>query len=597
MTVLTLALFAACGEIVALDPPDTSPGTTDPGATPADPPTGGTSGDEPFVDPCAVTFTATPQGGDVTGLSVAGDFNDWDPGAHPMTRQSDGTWSVAVPRDEIPAGTYGYKLVEHYGDHQAWSCDPEAGLIQCDEGYRAPSDTTWTHSCGLGEESCNSLIRVPDLDVPRLTLRTLAIDRDRGTLQAQADFAPGCSGDTAGEATALLDGVDQGGAWLGDRFELSLSGLAEGRHTVRLAVSDTTGRAAEEIYVPFWVEPEGTLAGGLMYYAFLDRFVDGDAERNTSEGATCPEAGYAGGDLQGLRDALPYLDDMGVTVLWISNPQDNAEGAYDGDCGTYSAYHGYWPDQPYAVEEHFGSADTLKALVADAHARGMRVVMDWVANHVHENHPYFSEHPDWFRQERTPCSEPDGLGGIDYSNFDEYPETCWFAGYLPDYDFYEPAPLDTVVEEAIWWVREFDLDGFRVDGAKHVPHSLVWNLTTRLDQEVEHTYAGGDEDFYTVGETFSTSTDWIAAYVNEHELDAQFDFPHYFALREALVTDTIGLHDLAANLDHSKAVYGDALMSTDKTLERLLDAIYEMARRKRRANAQRPGWTWPGPGC
>lgn len=525
----------------------------------------GGSGEDYFSDPCGVTFTHRPYG-DPASVSVAGDFNGWDADAHPMSDNGDGSWSVTVPGDEIAAGPTAYKFVED----DAWTCDPSAGLIQCDAGYRDPGDTSWTHECGLDNGSCNSMLVVPDLDQPRLVLTSLDLDAAAGELSVEASFRAGCAGDAAGEGAgdirATLDGEDiTDEAWTGSGFALSRSDLSRGRHTLRLEVTDAAGRSAEPLHVPVWVEEEDGWATGLMYYAFVDRLADGDAGLNTSEGASYELASYMGGDFQGVIDSLDYLEDMGVTVIWISNPQDNAEGAFDGDCGSYSGYHGYWPDAAYETEEHFGSAETLKALVEAAHDREMRVVMDWVANHVHEDHPYVAEHPDWFG-EHIPCKTVDEWGNADYSGFDEYPETCWFAGYLPDYDFYQPEPLAAVVEEAIWWAREFDLDGFRVDGAKHVPHSLIWNLTTRLDQELEHGHAlaeGSDRiEFYTVGETFTTSHDWIGAYVNEDELDAQFDFPLFFTLRAAFVDQSASLPDLQGALEHSGSLYGDAVMST-----------------------------------
>ncbi len=516
----------------------------------------GGSGEDYFADPCGVTFTHWPYG-DPSGVSVAGDFNDWDDSAHPMTQNDDGSWSVTVPGDEIPPGAYAYKFTED----SAWTCDPNAGLIQCDEGYRDPNDTTWTHECGLDNGSCNSMIVVPDLDTPRLVVDSVDFDPGAGSLSLEASFAAGCAGDDADEVVATLDGESISGAWTGEGFEVAVEGLEQGRHTVRLELSDASGRTAEHVHLPLWVEEQDGWATGLMYYAFVDRLADGDAGLNASEGASYELASYMGGDFQGVMDSLPYLDDMGVTVIWISNPQDNAEGAFDGDCGSYSGYHGYWPDSAHETEEHFGSADTLKALVDEAHARDMRVVMDWVANHVHEDHPYVSDHPEWFG-EHVPCKTVDDDGNADYSGFDLYPETCWFAGYLPDYDYYQPEPLAAVVDEAIWWVQEFDLDGFRVDGAKHVPHSLMWNLTTRIDQEIEHGYAGGGTEFYTVGETFTTSHDWIKAYVNDNELDAQFDFPLYFTLRSTFIDGSATLPDLQGALEYNTAFYGDAVMST-----------------------------------
>jgi neopullulanase len=511
---------------------------------------------DPFVDPCGVTFVYEPQG-NPTDVAVAGDFNDWATDTHPLEEQQDGTWALYLDKDELPPGLYPYKFVELDGAYEAWTCDPQAGLIHCEEGYKAPDDTSWTQDCTLNGDSCNSLLVVRDHDLPRLVVQELSIDAAAGDVVLDLSFRQGCAGDGPGDYTVELDGdeIDSGDS--APELIVTRDGLAPGRHTLRVTMADNAGRVADEVFVPFWVEERDGWERGVMYYAFIDRFVNGDTSIDTSEGASYELAGYMGGDFQGLIDALAYLDDLGVNIIWISNPQDNAEGPWGGDCGTYSGYHGYWPDDPFAVEEHYGGDAALHALVAEAHGRGMRVVMDWVGNHVHEDHPYYVQHAaDWFN-EPILCKI-----GDDYSNFDLIPETCWFAEYLPDIRYYEAAVLDQMVEDAIWWVRTYDLDGFRVDGAKHVPHSVLWNLGTRLNQEVEHRYAGGDQDFYTVGETFTFDRALITAYVNDNELDAQFDFPLYGTLRATFVDDTATFGDLEASMQASRDAYGDALMST-----------------------------------
>jgi glycosidase len=151
--------------------------------------------------------------------------------------------------------------------------------------------------------------------------------------------------------------------------------------------------------------------------------------------------------------------------------------------------------------------------------------------------------------------------GDDYSNFDLIPETCWFAEYLPDIRYYNVEPLDQMVEDALWWIKTFELDGFRVDGAKHVPMSVPFNLAGRLDEEIEHLSVGGDEDFYTVGETFTTNYDLINQYVGPSLLDAQFDFPLYYSVRSAFIDRSCSLPDLFASRAASDAAYGGAVMS------------------------------------
>ena len=183
-----------------------------------------------------------------------------------------------------------------------------------------------------------------------------------------------------------------------------------------------------------------------------------------------------------------------------------------------------------------------------AHGYGMRVLMDWVGNHVHEDHPWYAEHADDWFNEQVLCKV-----GDDYSNFDLLPETCWFAEYLPDIRFYALDPLHAVVEDAITWAQTYELDGFRVDGAKHMPHSVQWNLSSRIDETLEHSVAGGVFDFYTIGETYTSSRDWILAYQGASQLDAQFDFPLFFSLIAALADESATLADLAASVSASSA--------------------------------------------
>ena len=274
---------------------------------------------------------------------------------------------------------------------------------------------------------------------------------------------------------------------------------------------------AESVYVPFWLD-DVRWDQGVLYFVFVDRFADGDTSLDTSEGA---DVDYAGGDWAGVLDRLDWLEELGVTTIWLTAPQDNAEGAWDGDCGaTYSGYHGYWPDGT-GLEEHFGDEDALRALIEGAHARNMRVMVDWVANHVHEDHPWYTDHPDWFNDAYI-CEEDEDGDGVD--NWTQRTETCWFASYLPDIDYTQPEPLAEQVEAAIAFAEDYEIDGYRVDAVKHVPHSVPYDLQARIRSEIEHTDAGGDEDFRTIGETFDGYST-IAEYVNERELDAQFDFP------------------------------------------------------------------------
>lgn len=491
------------------------------------------------------------------GVAVAGDFNDWSTDAHPLTENADGTWSVLL---DLPEGNYGYKLVEQtggaFGSDEQWFCDPSADRFQCDAGYKEPWETDWDPICAPGVESCNSLLVVRPCGPPELVVSKLEIDRDANAVSATVEVGLG-GGGAIEAATATHNGQPIENAWDGQRFELNLTDLADGRHTLRFTVTDASGNTSDEAYVPFWTD-DREWESGVMYFAFVDRMKNARTDLDTSEGATANIGGYEGGDLQGLTEMLPYLDELGVTVLWLSNAQDNTEGAWSGDCDqTYAGYHAYWPDDPFGVEEHFGSDQDLHTLVDEAHARGIRVIMDWVANHVHETHPYYAEHPEWFNDYAHCKDYVDGQ-----INFDRIPETCWFAPYLPDIDYGHPDALVTMVDDAIWWAKTYELDGFRADAVKHMSHAVNWNLATEIHRQIEHTEAGGDENFYTVGETFDSNYALINAYVGPNKLDGQFDFPLYFSMRSTFISGGGPMADVVGAMDTSLDQYNGALMST-----------------------------------
>ena len=490
-----------------------------------------TVSDRQRSDACQVRVVTTSAS---SAVSVAGTWNDWSETANPLAKQSDGTWSTYL---ELTPGAYPYKFV----DGGAWRCDADAAQVQCD------AEQVWDTTCTAGGSSCNSLLIVPDCRSAQISVTKVEIDRDIASLEVTGAADREVTG-----AWATLDGEAVEG-WEGRNFTFAQSSLSRGRHTLRFGAD-----GADPAYVPFWLD-DRDWSTGLLYFAFVDRFADGDAGLNTSESA---DVDYAGGDWAGLRGKLDYLDGLGVTVLWITAPVDNAESAWPGQCSTtYSAYHGYWPDSD-GLESHFGDDPELRALITAAHARNMRVIVDWVGNHVHEEHDWYATRPEWFN-DRHICEQDDDGDG--QTNWDQRPETCWFAIYLPDIDYAQTEPLVKSIDAAVEFAKDYELDGLRIDAVKHMPHSVMVDVQARVLAEIEHSEAGGTEAFYTVGETFD-GYDRIAAYLGPQELDAQFDFPLYYSVLGAFARDEIGLSDgtgsLADSLATSEARYGGAVMST-----------------------------------
>ena len=195
--------------------------------------------------------------------------------------------------------------------------------------------------------------------------------------------------------------------------------------------------------------------------------------------------------------------------------------------------------------------DRLVDFISAAHQRGQRVILDLVLNHVHEQHPWVRAHPEWFNQSCV-C----GYGDCDW---DTYALECWFTEYLPDLNYREHALVNQAVEDVLWWMKTYDIDGFRVDAAKHMDTVILNHLRLRLEEAVmQH----GGAEVYLVGETYTGDNgyDAIVAYMGDDRLHGQFDFPLMWWIRYAFV-DGDSLRNLDAAVQRSRDKYGDAWMS------------------------------------
>src|SRR5690606_34166946 len=138
----------------------------------------------------------------------------------------------------------------------------------------------------------------------------------------------------------------------------------------------------------FWIEAEPfQWTDGAMYAAFTDRFRNGDPSNDEPVSGADFQVDFQGGDFAGIRQAIEegYFTKLGVRSIWISNVVANPDGAFTGDFGKrYSGYHGYWPSAARETQRRFGTLEELRALTRAAHARGIRVIGDFVINHLHD---------------------------------------------------------------------------------------------------------------------------------------------------------------------------------------------------------------------
>jgi cyclomaltodextrinase len=268
-----------------------------------------------------------------------------------------------------------------------------------------------------------------------------------------------------------------------------------------------------------------TLNDNIIYCMMIDRFYDGDKSNDKPivHDSLFAPANYEGGDLQGIIDKLDegYFDKLGVNAFWISPIVDNPNDAYRENPPPhrwYTGYHGYWPILSTKVEEHFGDMKLAKELVDKAHKKDIKIFLDYVAHHVHQEHWMWKDHRDWFGTFHLPN------GKLNLRLWDEYRLTTWFEPYLPTFDYVDSyEALEFMTDNAAWWIKVTGADGFRHDAVKHVPNEFWRMLTKKLKMEIE---VPKHKTLYQIGETFG-GIDLIASYVNNGQLNAQFNFNLY----------------------------------------------------------------------
>jgi len=318
--------------------------------------------------------------------------------------------------------------------------------------------------------------------------------------------------------------------------------------------------------VPDGPGPIGTFdwRDSVIYFVFVDRFNNGDESNDDPIGVEF-EADWQGGDWAGITAKIEedYFGELGINTLWLSVPMDNTNESglgLGGDTHEYSAYHGYWPQNFETTEEHFGTMEELKALIDAAHAKELKVIVDYAMNHVHSSSSVFADNPDWF------WANDNGNGGNcicgDGCSWDDNVEAkkCWFTGYLPDFNFTKKEARDFSVDNAIWWIEQTGIDGFRLDAVKHIEDQWMLDLRARVNAEIEPVT---EEHFYMVGETYTGDRNLIKYYVKPTMLDGQFDFPLRMKVAENLIMRQGTMSDLAGFMDGNDDFYGGwSVMST-----------------------------------
>lgn len=223
----------------------------------------------------------------------------------------------------------------------------------------------------------------------------------------------------------------------------------------------------------------------IVYFIMVDRFSDSNPEANLPDVDKNNLRAFQGGDLQGIINQLDYIKALGATAIWLSPIMENGP----------NGYHGYWIYDFYKVDPHFGDLDTFKELVNQAHAKGIKVVLDYVVNHTGYDSPWLSDpdKKDWFHD------------NITISNWKDKTEVenGWLAG-LPDLDQSNPEVAAYFIDNALWWIDETGIDGFRLDTVRHVPHNFWQSFSSAIKSKYP--------DFFLMGEVWDENPRTLESY-------------------------------------------------------------------------------------
>lgn len=291
----------------------------------------------------------------------------------------------------------------------------------------------------------------------------------------------------------------------------------------------------------------------VFYFLMIDRFNNGTPENDfpVDDPEILHKANYFGGDIVGVTKKIKdgYFEELGINTIWLSpitqNPLE-AYGLWPEPRTKFSGYHGYWPVSLSTVDFRFGTDAELNTLIETAHQHDLNIILDFVANHVHEKNPMIQDHPEW----ATELYLPDGT--LNTEKWDEYRLTTWFDTFLPTLDLENPDVTNIISDSAVFWIKKYGMDGFRHDATKHIPEIFWRTLTKKLKEEV---VIPQNKRIYQVGETYG-NRELISSYINTGMLDGQFDFGVYDAAVSAFARDNEPFEKLVGSLNESLDHYG-----------------------------------------
>jgi cyclomaltodextrinase len=475
----------------------------------------------------------------VSDVFVMGSFNNWNRSLDRLADDdNDGAFETTLYLDD---GIYEYQFV---ADKKEFP-DPE-NPEKVDNGFG--SFNSIKRVISAGKENRPNLYFLPEKDSPIVVAveSNASIDQIEFHLYLDNQLL---NNDAIIKYNKIIE-ID---------FEKIKSG--PGIHTLRM-VASYKNQPGNVLYV--WLEDGKLLPANkdilwndaIIYSLMVDRFRNGNSQNDSpvEHSELAKQANFNGGDLAGIFNTLKegYFDSLGINTLWISplnKTTDKAFHEWPEPHRYFTGYHGYWPVSSTEVEPRFGSLDQFRQLVKSAHQKDLKILLDFLANHTHQEHPYFKKHRNWFGQIDLPNGEKN------VRLWESQRLTTWFDIFIPSFDYLgSEEALEVMTDNAIWWLEQTDVDGFRHDATKHVPYKFWKRLTKKIKTKVD---PHKKIPVYQIGETFG-GYDLIKSYLNNGMLDAQFNFNQFFTARRIFVEEGSDFADLASSIEKALEVYGYA---------------------------------------
>ncbi|RJP68559.1 MAG: hypothetical protein C4539_08720 [Ignavibacteriales bacterium] len=256
----------------------------------------------------------------------------------------------------------------------------------------------------------------------------------------------------------------------------------------------------------------------VIYLIMPDRFSDGDITNNTIEGLVDkynPESriGRHGGDIKGILNHLDYIKDLGCNTIWMTPLTENNMGI---------SYHGYAVTDHYKIDARFGSNKDYFDLVKEAHQKGLKIILDHVANHIGINHPWMKNlpFPDWINGDAKNFHTTSHHNSSYYDiNSDEqtreYSNTGWFVKEMPDLNPRNPFLAKYLIQNTIWWIESSGLDGIREDTYPYGDQKFLAEWAKTILEEYP--------DFNIVGEVWIGDPAFRAPFQKGSRFPKEFD--------------------------------------------------------------------------